>query len=63
MTNEFNINQRFGFLNDLTTMVVSGVTPSLVVLGEGGLGKTHSVTSTIEANELEDMEYVTKKYS
>jgi hypothetical protein len=54
----FDINQRFGFLNDLTTMVVSGITPSLIVTGEGGLGKTHSVTQTIKANELEDMDYV-----
>ena len=58
MTNEFDINQRFGFLNDLTTMVVNGVTPSLIVTGEGGLGKTHSVTKTIKANNLEDMDYV-----
>jgi len=58
MTNEFDINQRFGFLNDLTTMVVNGVTPSLIVTGEGGLGKTHSVTQTIKANDLEDMDYV-----
>jgi len=58
MTNEFDINQRFGFLNDLTTMVVSGVTPSLLVVGEGGLGKTHSVTKTIEQNDLETAEYV-----
>jgi hypothetical protein len=54
----FDINQRFGFLNDLTTMVVSGITPSLIVTGEGGLGKTHSVTQTIKSNELEDMDYV-----
>ena len=54
----FDINPRFGFLNDLTTMVVSGITPSLLVVGEGGLGKTHSVTKTIEDNGLEDMEYV-----
>lgn len=39
-------------------MVVSGVTPSLLVVGEGGLGKTHSVTKTIEQNELETMDYV-----
>ena len=58
INNEFDINQRFGFLNDLTTMVVSGVTPSLVVCGQGGLGKTHSVTKTIENNELETAEYV-----
>ena len=58
MTNEFDINQRFGFFNDLTSMVVNGVTPSLVVLGEGGLGKSYSVTKTIEANDLESDEYV-----
>jgi hypothetical protein len=58
MTNEFDINQRFGFLNDLTTMVVTGTTPSLIVTGEGGLGKTHSVTKTIENNDLEPMDYV-----
>ena len=58
MTNEFDINQRFGFLNDLTSMVVTGITPSLIVTGEGGLGKTHSVTQTIEKNDLESDEYV-----
>ena len=58
MTNEFDINQRFGFLNDLTTMVVNDITPSLVVCGQGGLGKTHSVTKTIEENNLEPVEYV-----
>jgi hypothetical protein len=58
MTNEFDINQRFGFLNDLTTMVVTGITPSLLVCGQGGLGKTHSVTKTIESNDLESDEYV-----
>ena len=58
MINEFDINQRFGFFNDLTSMVVNGVTPSLVVLGEGGLGKSYSVTKTIEANDLESDEYV-----
>ena len=54
----FDINQRFGFLNDLTTMVVNGVTPSLVVCGQGGLGKTHSVTQTISENGLEEADYV-----
>ena len=58
MAETFDINQRFGFLNDLTTMVVNGITPSLIVVGEGGLGKTHSVSKTIEANDLYDSEYV-----
>jgi hypothetical protein len=58
MTKDFNINQRFGFLNDLTTMVVNDITPSLLVLGQGGLGKTHSVTKTIEENGLSESDYV-----
>lgn len=54
----FNINERFQFLNDLTTMVVNNTTPSLIVTGEGGLGKTHSVTETIQSNDLSDDEYI-----
>ena len=54
----FNINQRFEFLNNLTTMVVNNSTPSLIVTGEGGLGKTHSVTETIKSNDLSDDEYI-----
>ena len=58
INNEFDINQRFGFLNDLTSMVVTGITPSIIVCGQGGLGKSHSVTKTIEDNYLEPTEYV-----
>jgi hypothetical protein len=39
-------------------MVVNNTTPSLIVTGEGGLGKTHSVTSTIQDNSLEDKDYL-----
>ena len=54
----FNINERFQFLNDLTTMVVNNTTPSLIVTGEGGLGKTHSVTETIQSNDLSNDDYI-----
>jgi hypothetical protein len=54
----FDINKRFGFLERLTSMVVSGTTPSLIVMGEGGLGKTHSVTKSIEKAGLSSSEYV-----
>jgi hypothetical protein len=57
----FNINQRFNFLQDLTSMVVMGNTPSLIVTGEGGLGKTHTVTETIKELNLEDNDWVTFK--
>jgi len=57
----FDINQRFHFLQDLTSMVVMGATPSLIVTGEGGLGKTHTVTETIKDNSLSESEWVTFK--
>ena len=58
MTETFTINERFEFLDDLTSMVVTGVTPSLVVTGPGGNGKTNSVKRTIENNELTDRDFV-----
>lgn len=54
-TNRFNINDRFGFVEKLVTMVAKGVQPSAVITGEGGLGKTHTVTKTLEANGYKDM--------
>lgn len=54
----FDINQRFNFLQDLTSMVVCGATPSLIVTGEGGLGKTHTVTQTIKDNSLDENDFV-----
>jgi hypothetical protein len=40
---EFSINQRFEFLEKFTNMVLDGVTASVIITGEGGLGKTHTV--------------------
>lgn len=53
-----SINQRFQILNNLASMVIDGITPSLIVTGEGGLGKTHSVTQTIEQKGLFGFEFV-----
>lgn len=59
MTTEFSINQRFDILNNLTSMVIDNVTPSLIVSGEAGLGKTHSITETIKEKDLqEEQDYV-----
>lgn len=55
---QYNINQRFQFLSNLATMVISKTTPSLIVVGEGGLGKTYAINSAIAANGLEDSDYV-----
>jgi len=54
----FSINQRFTFLNNLTSMVINHITPSLIVTGEGGLGKTHSVSQSIDTAGLNNHEFV-----
>jgi hypothetical protein len=51
----FDINTRFGFVEKLVTMVASGVQPSAVITGEGGLGKTYTVTKTLEAHGFKDI--------
>jgi hypothetical protein len=58
---QFNINQRFEFLQDLTSMVVLGATPSLLVTGEGGLGKTHTVNQTIKSLDIPDTNWIVFK--
>ena len=44
---KFTINQRFGFLSDMVVMLAKGDQPSVVVTGPGGLGKSHTVTTTL----------------
>jgi hypothetical protein len=56
----FTINERFNFLQDLTTMVVTGITPSLIVTGPGGNGKTSTVMSVVESG-LDSSAYITFK--
>lgn len=54
----YNINQRFEFLKQLTGLVVDGITPSLIVCGSGGLGKTHSVMEVISEKGLYPHEWI-----
>lgn len=56
----FSINQRFDFLEDLTSMVVIGATPSLVVTGGAGNGKTSTVTKVVDL-ALNSSDYITFK--
>jgi len=51
----FTINQRFGFLSDMVVMLAKGDQPSVVVTGPGGLGKSHTVTTTLRKAGLKDM--------
>lgn len=53
-----NINQRFDILKNLASMVIEGITPSLIVTGEGGLGKTHTINQVIHENGLFKSDFV-----
>lgn len=45
---KFAINTRFDFVTKLVKMVASGVQASAIITGEGGLGKTFTVTKTLD---------------
>jgi len=61
-TSEFSINQRFEFLEKFTSMVISNVTASLLLCGEGGIGKSHTVFNQIEKENLvKDEDYIVIK--
>ena len=44
---EFDINTRFEFLETLVKMIVNNTIPSLLITGEGGLGKTFTVKKVL----------------
>ena len=54
-SNRYNINERFGFVEKLVTMVANSVQPSAVITGAGGLGKTYTVTKTLESAGYKDI--------
>ena len=51
---EFPINQRFDFLRKFTSMVLDKTLPSAIVTGEGGLGKSHTVTDALRAKRMKE---------
>jgi hypothetical protein len=52
---EFAINDRFDFTEQLVTMVATGQTASAIITGEGGLGKSYTVTKALKAAGLKDV--------
>lgn len=50
----FSINDRFGFISELVRMVATKKASSAIVTGEGGIGKTHTVLSTLKKEGLRD---------
>ena len=62
LESEFTINQRFGFLEKFTNMVLDGETVSAIVTGEGGLGKSHTIMGELEKRGwIEGTQYVVVK--
>ena len=51
----FSINERFGFVGDMVTMLAQGDQASVVITGPGGLGKTFNVLSTLQKNGMQDL--------
>jgi len=52
---EFQINDRFLFTEQLVRMVAKGETASCVITGEGGLGKSYTVMKALRASGLKDI--------
>lgn len=50
-----NINKRFNYLRQLTTLVAKGSIPSAIITGEGGVGKTWTVQDSLERMKLRDL--------
>ena len=50
VVSEFGINQRFAFVEQMVDMIVQKTLPSAVITGEGGLGKSYTVLTSLEKN-------------
>lgn len=61
VSDKFGINERFGFVEKLVNMVSSGVQPSAVITGQGGLGKTYTVMKTLQSAGIQDYNEVVRK--
>src|SRR5579859_502596 len=53
---KFGINERFDFMEDFVSMVADRTSPSLLVTGEGGLGKTFTVNKALRTNKLQKLD-------
>lgn len=48
VNNLYNIDKRFEFLEKAVEMAASGIQPSIIIAGKGGMGKTYSVNKTLK---------------
>lgn len=54
---EKEVNQRFKNLRTITALVASKQSPSMIVAGKGGLGKTYNIKQTIKSMGIKKNEY------
>jgi hypothetical protein len=59
----FSINERFGFVTDMVTMLCKGAQASVVITGPGGLGKSYTVTRALEANGFTDVSILDAEFA
>ena len=52
---KYSINERFGFVKDMVTMLANGDQASVVVTGPGGLGKSHTVSAALRDAGFNDV--------
>jgi hypothetical protein len=50
----FDVNTRFGYIEQLTNMVIRAKSKSLIITGSGGLGKTYTVLDCLKKASLVD---------
>jgi hypothetical protein len=53
---EFDIDERFQILEDYVDMVALKISPSCTIIGQGGLGKTHTVLAALARHNLKAAE-------
>lgn len=58
----FSINDRFRFLENMVKMVINQTAVSMIITGEGGLGKTYTVRRVLEnKGQVEDSDFIMVK--
>lgn len=55
LSEEFNIKERFAMTEELIGMVINKSAKSVLISGEGGVGKTHAVLKTLKAHGKVDV--------
>jgi hypothetical protein len=51
----FDVNERFNYLDQLVRLVANGQAASCIITGEGGLGKSYTVTNALKEEGLRDV--------